>query len=501
MSTKRPNILIIMSDQHHAGVMGCAGDPVVQTPNLDRLAASGVRFDSAYCASPLCCPSRMSFMTARHPHEIGVWENEDELRSDIPTFAHVFHAAGYDTILAGRMHFVGADQRHGFAKRLIGDVVPTAYLQGGWQLDRVVGNLQDTCGTSLNGIVKSGPGHTGYKAYDEAVTETTVDWLRKRPQCGDAPFMLTVGYVSPHCPFVAPPDDFEYYRHKIAVADLPGPDEALHPRNAALRKGWGIDPAPPVDAQWRTRVAYYGLTTFIDRQIGAVLDALDASGLADNTIVVYCSDHGESLGEHGMWWKSTFYEGSSRVPLIVSSPKRLKAGVRGENVNLMDVGPTVLALSGLKPLPGASGRSFAPLLEDRAGEWEDTTYAQYAVDAVCRMVRSGPWKYNYYHGMAPELFHMEADPAENNNLAGQSAYADIEQGLKKLVLRNWDPEWVQARKEQIVAGRPLIANWVRTTNPPEPDVPWFNSAPENWVDNSQASRSGSAPKEDSATTK
>lgn len=484
MSTKRPNILIIMSDQHHAGVMGCAGDPIVRTPNLDRLAAGGVRFNSAYCPSPLCGPSRMSFMTSRHPHEIGVWDNEDELKSDIPTFVHAFHSAGYDTILSGRMHFVGADQRHGFAKRLIGDVAPTAYLQGGWQLEKVVGNLRDTCGTHLSGIVKSGPGRTGYQAYDEAVTATTVDWLRQPPQGGDTPFMVTVGYVAPHCPFVAPPDDFEYYRDKIAVADLPVPDEALHPRNAALRKGWGIDPAPPVDAQWRARVAYYGLTTFLDRQIGAVLDALDASGLADNTIVVYCSDHGECLGEHGMWWKSTFYEGSSHVPLIVSCPKRLKADVRHENVNLMDIGPTILALSGLEPLPGASGRSFASLLEDRAGEWDDTTYAEYAVDAVCRMVRSGPWKYNYYHGMAPELFNMEEDPGENNNLAGQSAYADIEQGLQELVLRNWDPEWVQARKKQIYAGRPLVANWVRTTNPPESDAPWFNSPPENWFDNS-----------------
>jgi choline-sulfatase len=263
-------------------------------------------------------------MTGQHPHEIGVWDNQDELKSDIPTFAHAFHSADYDTVLSGRMHFVGADQRHGFAKRLIGDVSPTAYITAGWQLDKVVGDLVDTCGMGMNGIVKSGPGRTGYQAYDEAVTQSTVDWLNDSNKPSDKPFLLTVGYVTPHCPFVAPPEDFEYYRDKISVSDLPKAEENLHPRNAKLRKGFGVDPAPPVDAQWRTRVAYYGLTTFLDRQVGEVLNALEQSGQAENTIIVYCSDHGETLGEHGLWWKSTFYDGSSRIPLIVSWPGHIQ---------------------------------------------------------------------------------------------------------------------------------------------------------------------------------
>ncbi len=201
MSNSKPNILVIMSDQHHAGVMGCAGDSIADTPHLDKLASRGVRFSNAYCSCPLCGPSRMSFMTGKHPHEINQWDNQNVLDSDTPTFADSFASAGYDTALSGRMHFVGEDQRHGFAERLIADVSPTAYIMAGWQLDKVVGDLVDTCGMSLSGIKKSGPGRTGYQEYDETVTSTTVDWLKDRGQGNPgSPFLLTVGYVTPHCP-------------------------------------------------------------------------------------------------------------------------------------------------------------------------------------------------------------------------------------------------------------------------------------------------------------
>ena len=403
MKQKPPNILLIMSDQHHAGILGCAGDAVVETPNLDRIAREGVRFSNAYCAFPLCGPSRMSFMTCRHPHEIGLWDNESQLSSDTPTFAHAFLTAGYDTVLSGRMHFVGWDQRHGYAERIIGDVPESAYLAAGWKLGGVLGDLADTPGMSLTGLIKSGPGCTGYHAYDEAVTHATVAWLRQRGNhAQNKPFLLTVGYAAPHCPFVAPPQDFEIHRRKIMHSDLPPSDENLHPANAARRKRFGTDPPPPVGAQWRSRVAYYGLCTFLDRQVGSVLTALEHAGLADNTIVIYCSDHGEMLGEHGMWWKSTFYDGASRVPLIISWPSHIPAGKsRIENVSLMDIGTTLIDLADVDTLPGASGRSFRSLLTGCDTGWEDTAFAEYAERAsttVCRMVRSGPWKYNYYHG-------------------------------------------------------------------------------------------------------
>ena len=484
MKQKRPNILLIMSDQHHAGVMGCAGDAIAETPNLDRLAQAGARFSNAYCSFPLCGPSRMSFMTCRHPHEIDLWDNESQLNSDTPTFAHSFLSAGYDTVLSGRMHFVGWDQRHGYAERIIGDVPESVYLAAGWKLRDVLGDLVDTPGMSLTGLLKSGLGRTGYHAYDEAVTQTTVKWLGQRGRSGqDDPFLLTVGYVSPHCPFVAPPEDFDTYRPRIAYSDLPPPDENLHPVNAEKRKTFGTDPEPPIDAQWRSRVAYYGLCTFLDRQVGAVLSALEGAGLADNTIVVYCSDHGEMLGEHGMWWKSTFYDGASRVPFIISWPGQITTGgLREENVSLMDIGTTLIDLVGLDPLPGASGRSFKHLLDGEGSEWDDTVFSEYAGGTVSRMVRSGPWKYNYYHVMEPELFNMQDDPGELNNLAGQSQCHEIERRLRDLVLRDWSSDKVRERVQRRNQERVLVADWVNATNPPEPDPHWFSEAPENWVD-------------------
>ena len=476
-----------MSDQHHAGILGCAGDAVAHTPALDGLAAAGVRFTNAYCPFPLCGPSRMSFMTCRHPHELGLWDNDGELHTDIPTMVHSFLAGGYDTILSGRMHFAGHDQRHGFAARLLGDVPESVYISAGWKLQRVLGDLADTPGMSLTGLTKSGPGRTGYHAYDEAVTRVTVDWLRERGHANAGkPFFLTVGYASPHCPFVAPPEDFERFAGRIGAGDLPAPGGALHPVNADRRKRFQTDPPPPLDAQWRTRVAYYGLCAFLDRQVEAVLGALRDAGLTEDTLLVYTSDHGEMLGEHGMWWKSTFYDGACRVPLLVSWPGRIEGGrAIGRNVSLMDIGTTFLDLAGIEPLPGASGRSFRSLLSGKSEGWDDAVFAEYAEPGrPSRMVRRGPWKYNYYPGSRPELFNLEDDPGESNDLWDDPQLAAVRGELHEIVLQGWDPDRVAERTRRREKERALIANWVRATNPPEPDPLWFDRPPENWVDNS-----------------
>jgi choline-sulfatase len=489
MAAPRPNILLIMSDQHHAGIMGCAGDTKVHTPALDRLAASGVRFSNAYCAFPLCGPSRMSFMTCRHPSDLRLWDNETELHSDIPTFAHAFLEGGYDTVLSGRMHFVGHDQRHGFAERCLGDVQESSYLSAGWKLQKVLGSLAGTTGPNVSGLLKSGPGRSGYLAYDETVTRASVDWLRNRGQNpGAKPFMMVVGYVTPHCPFVAPSEDFERYAKLIGYDDLPAAENNLHPINAHRRKKCQVDPLPPRDAQWRTRVAYYGLCSFLDRQVDAILNALRSAGLSENTVVIYTSDHGEALGEHGLWWKSTFYDGSSRVPLLMAGPG-ISRGAVTRNVSLMDIGSTLLDLCGIAPLPGASGRSFRKILSDNNAQWDDTVYAENVcpgLEPASRMVRSGPWKYNYYHGAAPELFNLEQDPGERTDLASRPEHLQVAQRLRELALTGWDPDYVTKCMERIARERKLIAHWVRTVQPEEPDPLWFDqyglkSPLENWV--------------------
>lgn len=221
----------------------------------------------------------------------------------------------------------------------------------------------------------------------------------------------------------------------------------------------------------------------MDRQVGSVLAALEQAGHAENTLIVYCSDHGEMLGGHGMWWKNTFYDGASRVPFVISWPGVIPEGVRRrENMSLLDVGPTLLDLCGVDPLPGADGRSFRPVLLNEDLPHDDVVFAEDTLGGPSRMVRSGPWKYNYYHENAPELFNMEEDPGELRNLAGVSKYRSVEESLRDLVLKDWDPNAVIDSLSTLAPKRRLIAGWIRSAGPPEPDPVWFAEPPENWVD-------------------
>lgn len=484
---QQPNVLIIMSDQHHPSIMGCAGDGLVRTPNLDALAAGGARMSNAHCNFPLCCPSRMSFMAARHPHEIEVHTNSNQLHSDIPTYAHAFMTAGYETLLSGRMHFTGWDQRHGFERRLIGDVWPTAYFNVGWPSSEVIGFLNDTAGTSRRGIDKSGPGRTGYQAYDEAVASTTAEFLRARAlEPIDKPFMLTVGLVLPHCPFVAPPEQYHYYRQRMSDDDLPQfePD-ALHPVHQQIRERARIDPTPDAEDQLRVRAAYYGMVTHMDGLIGDILEALEQSGLADNTIVVYTSDHGEQLGEHGLWWKMSFYNGSVGVPMLISWPGHITPGrLAPGNVSLMDLGPTLLDLTGANEIPGASGRSFKCLLDGNEGDWPDEVLAECtgAIGTPQRMLRRGPWKLNYYHGLRPQLFNLEEDPSEQHDRWDDPDCQQVVTRMTERVLRDWDPDEVARRLQQRREEMAMIADCTRRAPPPEPDPSWYQAPLENYIE-------------------
>jgi choline-sulfatase len=491
---KPSHVVVIMSDQHHAGILGAAGDAIAQTPHLDALARDGARFTNAYCPFPLCGPSRMSFMTSQYPADLQLWDNHAALSSNAPTFAHGAAAAGYETVLSGRMHFVGLDQRHGFQHRLIGDVPKSAHLRAGWQLREVLGCLIGTPGYGLMGVRKSGPGRSGYLAYDEAVTEATVQWLRQRATRADAPpFLLVVGYVMPHCPFVAHQADFAAAARRLTYADLPPPDPHLHPLQAAMRRAVRIDPPPSLEDQWRTRAAYYGMVAHLDRQVGRVLGALAAAGLADDTLVVYTSDHGEALGEHGLWWKSTFYDGSSRVPLLLRWPGRLPAGqVVSQNVGLVDIGPTVLDCIGAPALPAARGRSLRALANGDATGWSDTVLMENVPITApapgqpagpSRSVRQGPWKYNYYHGYAPELFHLGDDPDERTNRAADPTCAEVVARLHAAVLADWDPAAIDRHLARQRAEQALIRPTLQRHPLPEPDPVWYGTTPpDNFFD-------------------
>jgi len=488
MEQKSPNILLIISDQHHPRFLGCAGEPLVHTPHLDSLAARGTQFTRAYCNFPLCCPSRMSFLTARQASDIDCLSNASQLGSDVPTFAHAFNAAGYQTVLCGRMHFNGADQRHGFQQRIVGDVV-SSFGAHGEELRRVLGpELCGTTGPQARAIVTSGAGYSGYQAYDEKVAATAADWLRHHAAKPEAPpFMLVVGLVLPHAPFVATPDDFARYDDKIDLDDLPAPHpETLHPALRELQRRAGLEDAEPVSTedQRRARVAYYGMCTQVDRLVGDVLGVLEEAGLSDDTIVVYTSDHGEQLGEHGMWWKHSFYEASVGVPLLLAGPG-IPQGRVEQNVSLLDIGPTLLDLAGAPALPEVSGESFRCLLEGRPEAWHDTVIAENLwppnAPALHRMIKQGPWKLCYYPGQGSQLFNLDDDPQELVDRIDDPECRSIRENLLQQLLAGWDHESIMAHRQNTLVVDGWTTKWREQCDLADPDPPWYDTPPVNTV--------------------
>lgn len=491
-----PNLLYIHTDQHNPFVTGCYGDPLVRTPNLDRLAAGGAIFDQVYCASPICVPSRMSMLSARHPINNQVWTNNHCLDSSIPTHAHAIGAAGYQPMLIGRMHSVGPDQLHGYAKRLVGDHSPN-FVGGQPGVDR--GILEGTSGPHRMSLIKSGPGLSGYQVHDEVVTAATVNLLNelgveRRTYGTIDPFAITVGFMLPHAPFVARPEQYDYYRERMTMpVNNEPPDEQAHPYLRAWRSFTDLDEPTPDEMVLRARSAYWGMVEAFDAMIGQIHDALEANGLLDNTLIIYTSDHGDMVGEHGLWWKHVFYEESVRVPLIMNWPGKIAAGQRCDRpINAVDVTATMLDALDAPALPNADGQSFLGLVSElrNTPNWHDTAFSEYCADqytpgspqypeespelpAICfhRMVRQNidgvAWKLIYYHGDDPQLFNLTDDPAEVNDLAQDKAYQTVREQLVSRVLDGWNPDEIDVTMAAKRSDNQILSAWARNTSPAE----------------------------------
>ena len=469
MRPQGPNLLYIHSDQHNPYVTGCYGDPLVQTPHLDSLAAEGVVFENVYCPSPICVPSRMSMLSGRYPHENAVWTNSHILDSGIPTFAHAMGAAGYQPVLIGRMHALGPDQLHGYAERLVGDHGPNYH--GGGGVDH--GELSGTAGPARVSLEKSGAGQSAYQVHDEDVTVATVDYLnrlgvQKRAGLLDAPFSISVGFMLPHQPFVARQEDYRLYEGQMTMPQHPEPfTEALHPYFRWWREKCGIVEVSDAEIL-RARTAYWGLVTRMDVMIGQILTALRENGLDEDTLILYSSDHGEQVGEHGLWWKQTFYEHSVKVPTILSWRGALPEGVRCDRVvSSLDLNATMLDALGAPSLPHSRGRSTLPLLRGEDTHWEDIAFSEYCTDDGCyhRMVREGEWKLNYYHGHPSQLFNLKDDPNELQDRVDDPACQDILEHLTQKVLEGWDPDSIATQMTAKQADTQLLGRWGRNTQP------------------------------------
>ena len=461
-----PNVLYLMSDQHTSTVLGCAGDPVAETPNLDRLAATGARLTDVYCPSPICVPSRMSMLSARHPHRNHVWTNDHPLPGSIATWPQALGAAGYRTRLVGRLHSIGTDQLLGFIERTVGDHSPNH--PGGKLSD--LGVLMGTAGPTRVSVDRSGPGRHPYQRHDADVTVSAVASLREfgaRRRAGDdQPFALSVGYMLPHQPYVADPEDYALFEGKVGPAPIR--DHPAHPHHERWREQTKITDVSEEEAI-RARTAFYALTYRMDVMIGQVLDVLEEEGLAQDTIVVYTSDHGDHLGNRDLWWKQTFYDESVKVPCVVSWPGRIPAGtVHRAPAGGVDLTATVLAATGAPALPNADGRSLLGLLTgDAPGQVPEVVYSEYCTDdgAIQRMVRRGRHKLAYYDGQPVQLFDLEADPHEVHDLADDPAHAGAVTELTALVLDGWDPARVRTEIEEMRADLDIRTAWAARTEP------------------------------------
>ena len=441
---KPGNLLFIMSDEHSKRVLGCYGHPMISTPNLDKLAAQGTRFTDAYTNCPICVPARASFATGRYVHQIRYWDNAIAYDGKVPSWGHRLMAQGHRVTSIGKLHYVNSDAaRNGFDE----EILPLHIVNGvGDLLGLIRDELPRRPGSARLGP-EAGPGESEYTKYDRDIAGETVKWLRRtasRP--GDKPWALYVGFVSPHFPLIAPPEFYGLYPEN----QVPWPDmyEAAgrprHPFIDAMRKCLCYDEAFDAPMVRRAIAAYFGLVSFLDHNIGTILAALEETGLAENTRVIYSSDHGDNLGTRGLWGKSTMYEESAGIPMILAGPGVPKGNVCSTPVTLADAFPTFIEALGAKPDPGDAalpGHSLLDIAQGRAPQ--RTILSEYhAAGAVAGayMIRHGRYKYIHYTGLPPMLFDLETDPWERNDLGRDPQYGTIIAGCEAALRKVVDPE-------------------------------------------------------------
>jgi choline-sulfatase len=443
--TSRPNILILMCDQLGARALPTYGHPLVKSPHIESIAHRGVVFDNCYSSFPLCVPARLAFMTGKQCSNIGAWDNAAQLPPDIPTFAHYLRVLGYRTCLSGKMHFIGPDQLHGFEERLTTDICPSDF---NWTADwddpwRTMDWFHNMKNVKNAGIAE----RALQQDFDEEVAFHAVrkifDWARE-PQ--KQPFLLVTSFTHPHDPYVTPQRFWDLYRDdEIDAPRVPYiAPQLCDPHSRRLwdqydRGELGVT----ADDVLRARHAYYGSISYVDELIGTVLDALTRTKMADDTIVIFCSDHGDMLGERGLWYKMSFYDWSARIPFIMAGPGVPRGRRVSSNCSHVDLLPTLVELAAGKDWDGypepVDGKSLLPLFSSEDADRVATSelFCE-GVAAPYVMLRKGKYKINFVEHDPPQVFDMEADPDERVDLAKDPAYRNLTAELVAEVKRRWD---------------------------------------------------------------
>lgn len=446
------NVIVIMSDEHDPRHSGCYGSTWLKTPHIDALASRGVRFTKAYTPSPICVPARAAFATGMRVHQARLWDNALPYHGQFRSWGHVLQDHGIRVESIGKLHYRAEGDPAGFDKEHL-----PMHVVGGHGM--VWASIRDPYLTRFHQKrmlgEKIGQGDSPYIQYDREVTHTAVDWLKQRGQQKNAPFVLYVGLVAPHFPLIAPEEFYALYQ------DQPIPPAKLHPAQGHKRHPWVEAYAnfdyteesfrSPDERECAFR-AYWGLCSYLDHNVGQILQALVDSGLDANTNVIYTSDHGDNLGARGLWGKSTLYEESARIPMIIAGPG-IAPGVCETPVDLLDLFPTIIQSAGIDPHPEMDSRPGRSLLDiatstKQADRVILSEYHAAGSNTAAFMLRQGRYKLVYYVGHAPELFDLENDPEELHDLASDPRYATALKELHAQLYAICDPEAIDLLAKQ-----------------------------------------------------
>jgi len=449
----KPNIVVLMADQLAPHFTGAYGHAVAKTPHIDALAARGARFDAAYCNAPLCAPSRFAFMSGQLISRIAAYDNASEFPAAVPTFAHYLQMLGYRTCLSGKMHFVGPDQKHGFQDRVTTDIYPSDFA---WTPDWEAADERiDKWYHNMQTVKESGVAVATFQTdYDDEVEFAARRWLvdrgRDRASGDDRPFCLVASFIHPHDPYVAQPEWWDLYTDaEIDLPDFTLSPEDQDPFSRRVMDGIEASYVPLTDEEVRrARRAYLANVSYFDSKVGALVKTLDDIGELDNTLVVVTADHGDMLGERGLWYKMNFFEHSARVPLIITGPG--VAPCRVPNAcSLIDLLPTFVdAAGGDASIYGASidGRSLLPLARGEADAM-DEAIGEYCAEMTpypVFMIRRGNLKYIHCDPDPPQLYDLAADPQEKQNVVADPNYQEAAASFAAEVLRRWDSAQLRA---------------------------------------------------------
>lgn len=483
---ERPNILFIMADQLSGKALPFYGHQVVKTPALTRLAQEGVVFENAYCNSPLCAPSRFSMMSGLLPSKVAAYDNASEFSATIPTFAHYLRLLGYTTCLSGKMHFAGADQLHGFEERLTTDIYPADFgWTPNWSAPKAKVTFQD-----MQNVLEAGPCARSLQIdYDDEVNFQAIRWLYNQARQKEAaPFMLTVSFTSPHDPYVAQPEFWNLYKDQEIDLPAVAPIDPAHldAHSARIYEHYSIGKVTITEAVLqRLRHGYYASINYIDAKIATLIKTLEESGLSENTIVLFTSDHGDMMGERGLFYKKSFFEWASRVPLLFWAPQQFTPNSVSTPVSLLDLLPTFHELGGgrREELLATDGESLLPLLNGGtltprliAGE-----YLAEGVFDPTFMLRSDQYKLFYSETDPLLLFDLHADANELENLTGSPQHQDILEKLVASAEQLWDATDLKEKIINDQTRRRLINTAHKIGTPPIWDFQPYTDASQQYV--------------------